>query len=77
MLDDYFLLKEKARHLQRLSTEVERALPAASRINNGTFRSHGVFPDYMQMRTIELVAGGRSTTATMPGRCASASSGMK
>jgi putative ABC transport system permease protein len=58
-LDDYFLLKEKATHLQRLSPEVERSLPAASRINNGTFRTHGVFPDYMQMRTIELEAGGR------------------
>ena len=58
-LDDYFILKQKATYLQRLSPEVERSLLAASRINNGTFRTHGVFPDYMQMRTIELAAGGR------------------
>ena len=58
-LDDYFLLKQKATYLQRLSPEVERSLLAASRMNNGTFRTHGVFPDYMQMRTIELAAGGR------------------
>jgi putative ABC transport system permease protein len=58
-LDDYFLLKQKATYLQRLSPEVQRSLLAASRINNGTFRTHGVFPDYMQMRTIELAAGGR------------------
>ncbi len=58
-LDDYFTLKKKATYLQRLSPEIERSLPAVSRINNGTFRTHGVFPDYMQMRTIELVAGGR------------------
>ena len=58
-LDDYFILREKATHLQRLSPEVQRSLPAVSRINNGTFRIHGVFPDYMQMRTIELVSGGR------------------
>lgn len=58
-LDDYRLLKDKATYLQRLSPEVERGLPASSPINNGSFRTHGVYPDYMQMRTIELVAGGR------------------
>jgi len=57
-LDDYFILKQQAAYLQRLSPEVQRSLAAVSRINNGTFRTHGVFPDYMQMRTIEL-AGGR------------------
>jgi putative ABC transport system permease protein len=62
-LDDYFVLKQKATYLQRLSPEVERSLLAASRINNGTFRTHGVFPDYMQMRTIELAAGGRQINA--------------
>jgi putative ABC transport system permease protein len=58
-LDDYFTLKEQATCLQRLSPEVQRSLAAVSRLNNGTFRTHGVFPDYMQMRTIELVPGGR------------------
>ncbi len=58
-LDDYFLLKNKATYLQRLSPEVERGLTATSLINNGTFRTHGVFPDYMQMRTIDLAPGGR------------------
>lgn len=58
-LDDYFTLKDKATHLRRLSPEIQRSLPARSRTNNGTFPAHGVFPDYMQMRTIEVVAGGR------------------
>jgi len=58
-LKDYFLLKEKATYLQRSSPEIQRSLSARSSINNGTFRTHGVFPDYMQMRTIELKPGGR------------------
>jgi len=58
-LDDYFLLKEKATYLQRSSPELQRLLAARSSINNGTFSTHGVFPDYMQIRTIELVPGGR------------------
>jgi putative ABC transport system permease protein len=58
-LDDYFTLKTKATYLQRLSPEIQRSLPARSRINNGTFNTHGVFPDYMQMRTIEVTPGGR------------------
>lgn len=62
-LDDYFTLKNKATYLQRLSPEIQRGLPARSRINNGTFNTHGVFPDYMQMRTIEVVPGGRHINA--------------
>jgi putative ABC transport system permease protein len=62
-LDDYFILKNKASYLQRLSPEIQRGLMARSRINNGTFSAHGVFPDYMQMRTIEVVAGGRQINA--------------
>lgn len=62
-LDDYFTLKDKATYLQRLSPEIQRSLPARSRTNNGTFPAHGVFPDYMQMRTIEVVAGGRRINA--------------
>ena len=62
-LDDYFLLKNKASYLQRSSPEIQRGLMARSRINNGTFSTHGVFPDYMQMRTIEVVAGGRQINA--------------
>lgn len=58
-LDDYFLLKEKAAHLGRSSPEIQRSLSVRSSINSGTFRTHGVFPDYMQMRTIELKPGGR------------------
>jgi putative ABC transport system permease protein len=58
-LDDYFTLKQKTTYLQRLSPEIERGLSTKSRINNGTFRTSGVFPDYMQMRTIEVKAGGR------------------
>jgi putative ABC transport system permease protein len=58
-LDDYFLLKQKATYLQRLSPEIDRNMPVSSRINNGTFRTTGVFPDYMQMRTIEVMPGGR------------------
>jgi putative ABC transport system permease protein len=58
-LQDYLLLKQKATYLQRLSPEIQRSLPASSRLNNGTFRTHGVYADYMQMRTIEVRAGGR------------------
>ena len=59
-LDDYFTLKQKATHLQRLSPEVQRYLVANSGMNNGSFNTHGVFPDYMQMRTIEVEPGGRN-----------------
>ena len=62
-LDDYFTLKNKASYLQRSSPEIQRSLMARSRINNGTFSAHGVFPEYMQMRTIEVVAGGRQINA--------------
>ena len=58
-LDDYFLLKQEAHYLQRLSPEIERYLSVRSAINNGSFDIHGVFPDYMQMRTIEVKPGGR------------------
>jgi putative ABC transport system permease protein len=58
-LDDYLLLKGRATYLGRSSPEVQRLLPARSSSNNGTFNTHGVFPDYMQMRTIELMPGGR------------------
>ena len=57
--DDYLKVKEQAIYLQRSSPEIQRYLPARSSINNGTFTTHGVFPDYMQMRTIEVRAGGR------------------
>jgi putative ABC transport system permease protein len=62
-LDDYFLLKKKATYLQRLSPEIQRGMSARSHINNGTFNTHGVFPDYMQMRTIQVVPGGRQINA--------------
>lgn len=58
-LDDYFALKQQATCLQRLSPEIERFLPVRSSLNNGSFEVHGVFPDYMQMRTIEIMPGGR------------------
>ncbi len=58
-LSDLLALKEQATHLQRMSPEIQRYLPARSNINNGTFGVHGVSPDYMQMRTIEVAPGGR------------------
>lgn len=58
-LDDYFALREQATHIGRSSPEIDRLLPARSDLNNGTFRVSGVFPDYMQMRTIEVLPGGR------------------
>ena len=62
-LDDYFLVRAKAGYLKRSSPEIQRGLMARSRINNGTFNTHGVFPDFMQMRTIEVVPGGRQIHA--------------
>ncbi len=58
-LNDYFILKQQATHLARSSPEIQRSLPVRSSINNGTFSTHGVFPDYMLMRTIEVKSGGR------------------
>jgi len=59
-LEDYFTLKRDASYLQRLSPEIERYLPVRSSINNGSFSVHGVFPDYMKMRTIEVRPSGRT-----------------
>lgn len=58
-LDDYFVLKERATYLRRLSPEIERSLPVRSSLSNGTFDVHGVYPDYMEMRSIEVHGGGR------------------
>ncbi len=58
-LNDYFILEQQATHLARSSPEIQRSLPVRSSVNNGTFSTHGVFPDYMQMRTIEVKSGGR------------------
>ena len=58
-LEDYYLLKARATYLQRLSPEIGRYLPVRSDLNHGTFRVHGVYPDYMIMRTIEVRPGGR------------------
>ncbi len=58
-LSDYFKVKAQSTYLQRSSPEIQRYLPTRSTINNGTFGTHGVFPDYMQMRTIEVTPGGR------------------
>jgi len=58
-LEDYFALRAQATHLQRSSPEIRRYLPVRSSLNNGTFNIHGVFPDYMQMRTIVVLPGGR------------------
>ncbi|NWG14437.1 MAG: ABC transporter permease, partial [Acidobacteria bacterium] len=58
-LEDYYALKARATYLQRSSPEIRRYLPARSNLNNGTFNIHGVFPDYMQMRTIVVLPGGR------------------
>ncbi len=58
-LDDLYAVKEQAPYLQRSSPEIQRSLPVKSTINNGTFGTHGVFPDYMEMRTIEVKPGGR------------------
>jgi putative ABC transport system permease protein len=58
-LNDYFILKQEAHYLSRLSPEISRYLPVKSLLNNGSFSVHGVFPDYMQMRTIEVKSNGR------------------
>ena len=58
-LEDYHALKARASYLERSSPEIRRYLPARSNLNNGTFNIHGVFPDYMQMRTIVILPGGR------------------
>ncbi len=58
-MEDFNILKQEAHYLQRLSPEISRYLPVRSSINNGSFSVHGVFSDYMQMRTIEVKQGGR------------------
>jgi putative ABC transport system permease protein len=58
-LNDYLVIKQQSTYLERSSPEIQRSLPVRSNINNGTFSTHGVFPDYMQMRTIEVKPGGR------------------
>jgi putative ABC transport system permease protein len=58
-LDDYFTLKRKAGYLQRLSPEIQGYQKVSSRTNNGTFNTNGIYPDYMQMRTLKIVPGGR------------------
>jgi putative ABC transport system permease protein len=58
-LEDFFVVRERATHLQRSSPEIERDLRVRSRINDGRFSVQGVFPDYMQMRTIEVQPEGR------------------
>jgi putative ABC transport system permease protein len=58
-LNDYFILKQEAHYLSRLSPEISRYLPVKSLLNNGSFSVHGVFPDYMQMRTVEVKSNGR------------------
>jgi putative ABC transport system permease protein len=62
-LQDYFVVKEQATYLQRSSPEIQRYLLARSTINNGSFSVHGVFPDYMEMRTIEVKPGSRTINA--------------
>src|SRR5512137_505969 len=51
-LDDYFALRAQATLLQRSSPEIQRYLSARSSLNNGTSSVHGVFPQYMHIRTI-------------------------
>jgi putative ABC transport system permease protein len=58
-LGDYLTVRQKATYLSRSSPEIQSSLQAVSRINNGTFNTHGVFPDFMQMRTIEVGPGSR------------------
>ncbi len=62
-LDDYVAVKQQATYLQRSSPEVQRSLPTRSNLNNGTFGTHGVLPDYLEMRTIEVKPGGRQINA--------------
>jgi putative ABC transport system permease protein len=58
-LDDYFLLKAQATHLRCLSPEITRGMLVQSHLNNGSFDVHGVYPDYMQMRSIAVQPDGR------------------
>lgn len=58
-MEDFSAVKARATYLQRMSPEIQRYLPVRSSLNNGTFGTHGVFPDYMEMRTIEVHKGGR------------------
>jgi len=58
-LDDFLSVRQQATYLERSSPEIQRSLPVRSTLNNGTFGTHGVFPDYMEMRTIEVKPGGR------------------
>jgi putative ABC transport system permease protein len=61
-LADYQHVKQQSTYLLRSSPEIERYLMVRSTINNGTFGIHGVYADYMRMRTIEVMPGGRQIT---------------
>ncbi len=58
-LDDFFLIREKAGLLERSSPEIQRSKRVRSQVNDGVYAIHGVYPDYVQMRTIEVDTSGR------------------
>ena len=58
-LDDFYKIREKASLLERSSPEIQRSMRVRSRVNDGIFPVAGVYPDYMEMRTIEVESSGR------------------
>ncbi len=56
--DDYLAVREECRLLSRISPEFQRgSLTSRTPLNSGVFQTHGVYPEYQQIRTIELDRG--------------------
>jgi putative ABC transport system permease protein len=56
--DDYLAVREQCRLLSRISPEFQRgSLTSRTPLNSGVFQVHGVYPEYQQIRTIELARG--------------------
>jgi len=58
-LDDFFLIREKASLVESSSPEMQRSMRVRTRINDGIYSINGVYPGYMQIRTMEVESSGR------------------
>ena len=56
--EDYQAVREECPLILRISPEFSRgSLTSRTRLNSGVFQVHGIYPEYQQIRTIELARG--------------------